>query len=131
MFNLTKSEKQLMEVLWNADAPLTSAEIVNRSEDKTWKDSYIHIMLRSLLKKELIKVDGVELVCKNYARKFAPTMTKDEYIIKTLIGEEVWSRDQVPPLVVSFVKNEADLEMLERISEIISERKREIKSEGK
>lgn len=126
---MTKSEKQLMELLWSVDEPLTSVEIVNQSVDKTWKDSYIHIMLRSLLKKEMIKVDGVELVCKNYARKFAPTMTKDEYIVKTLIGEKVWSKDTVPPLLVAFVKNEADLEMLERFSDIIKDRKEEIVSE--
>lgn len=130
MCMLTKSEKQIMELLWNSDQSLTCVEIVEKSEDKTWKDSYIHIMIRSLLQKEMIKVDGVELVCKNYARKFAPAMTKDEYIVKTLMNEHVWTNDKMPPLFAAFVKNEASYAVLDEFCKIIEERKHQLSEEN-
>ncbi len=123
---LTKSEKQIMELLWSCGRPLTCVEIIENSDDKTWKDSYVHIMIRSLLKKEMIKVDGVELVCKNYARRFGPAMTKDEYIVKTLMNENVWTNDKMPPLFAAFVKNEANVEVLDEFEEIIKARKCEL-----
>lgn len=123
---LTKSEKQIMELLWASDKPLTCHEIVENSEGKTWKDSYIHIMIRSLIEKGMLKVDGVELVCKNYARKFAPAMSKDEYIVKTLMNEKVWTNDKMPPLFSAFVNNEADMAVLDQFDAIIQARKQEL-----
>lgn len=127
---LTKSEKQIMELLWGIDEPLTCLEIIDRCENKTWKDSYVHIMIRSLLDKGMIQVDGVELVCKNYARKFGPALTKDEYIVMTLMNEKVWTRDKMPPLFAAFVKKEADVKVLDEFSTIIEERRQELLSEN-
>ena len=45
MMRLTKSELEIMEVLWAADEPLCRADIIARSQDKTWKDSSVHILL--------------------------------------------------------------------------------------
>ena len=123
---LTKSEKQIMELLWSSEQPLTCHEIIENCDGKTWKDSYIHIMIRSLIEKDMIKVDGVELACKNYARKFAPAMSKDEYIVKTLMNEKVWTNDKMPPLFSAFVNNEADLAVLEQFDAIIQARKQEL-----
>ena len=47
MMRLTKSELEIMEVLWAADEPLCRADIIARSQDKTWKDSSVHILLNS------------------------------------------------------------------------------------
>lgn len=118
---LTKSEKQVMELLWNSEEPLSCVEIVEQSGDKTWKDSYIHIMVRSLLKKEMIKVGGVELVAKNYARKFAPNLTKEEYAVKSLIYDKIWSKDSAPQVLKSYICNEASIESLKEIDQLVKE----------
>ena len=55
---LTDSEKQVLDLLWDSNEPLTSTEIVKLCAGRTWKPSYIHIMINSLLKKEMIKVAG-------------------------------------------------------------------------
>lgn len=123
---LTKSEKQLMELLWNVGEPLTYVNILEKSEDKSWKDSYIHIMIRSLLKKGVIKVAGVELVCKNYARKFAPAMTKEEYIAKTLVLDNVWTLENIPEVFKAFVNEVNDIAVLDRFSDIINLRKAQL-----
>lgn len=123
---MTKSERQLMEVLWNSEEGLTCAQINEYSKDKKWKDSYIHIMVKSLLKQGLIEVTGFELVSKSYARKFSPTMTRDESIVRALVGEDVWSKDMIPPMIAAFVEKEADLATLEKINDIINAKKAQI-----
>ena len=123
---MTKSERQLMEVLWNSEEGLTCAQINEHSKDKKWKDSYIHIMVKSLLKQGLIEVTGFELVSKSYARKFSPTMTRDESIVRALVGEDVWSKDMIPPMIAAFVEKEADLATLEKINDIINAKKAQI-----
>ena len=35
---LTKSEMQIMDVLWASDVPLSRSDLLERSEQKSWKD---------------------------------------------------------------------------------------------
>ena len=44
---LTKSELEIMNVIWDAKRPLTRGEILDLSVDKKWKDNSIHILLNS------------------------------------------------------------------------------------
>ena len=46
---LTKSEMQIMDVLWASDIPLSRSDLLDRSEQKSWKDSSVHILLNGLL----------------------------------------------------------------------------------
>lgn len=54
---MTKSEKQVMDLLWSTDKPLSCSEIVELSGDKTWKDSYVHSIIKSLMKKGIVKIE--------------------------------------------------------------------------
>ena len=36
---LTKSELEIMELLWQEDEPLTSSQIIDMSVDRSWKKS--------------------------------------------------------------------------------------------
>lgn len=124
---LTKSEKQVMDLLWTVGEPLSCRDIVARSESKTWKDSYIRIMTRSLLDKGIIKVGTIELVNKNYTRKFVPAMTKEEYLVNEILSEGIWSKCTVPALFSAFVNNGADPETLDKMQELLSKKKAELK----
>ena len=81
---LTKSEKQVMKLLWSIDRPLSCTEITELSGDKTWKDSYVHSLINSLMKKGLVKIESFELISRSYARKFAPKLSKPEYIVREI-----------------------------------------------
>lgn len=76
---LTRSEMEIMDVLWDADVPLSRADLLERSEEKTWKDSSVHILLNGLLAKGAIVEAGVVKRIKTYGRIFAPTMTREQY----------------------------------------------------
>ena len=72
---LTKSEMQIMDVLWAADRPLSRAGILAASEEKSWKDSSVHILLNGLLKKGAIYEAGSVKCSKTVGRTFAPSTT--------------------------------------------------------
>lgn len=81
---LTKSEMEIMDVLWDANAPLSRADLLERSEEKTWKDSSVHILLNGLLVKGAIQEAGVVKRIKTYGRVFIPTLTREEYFAQTI-----------------------------------------------
>ena len=70
----------MMTVLWGSDTALTASEILKASTDKTWKDKSLHILINSLLKKNLIVVDGFKKMEKVYARSFKPAISQTDYI---------------------------------------------------
>lgn len=83
---LTKSEMEIMDVLWAAEKPLSRADLLARSEEKTWKDSSVHILLNGLLQKGAIQEAGLVKRSKTYGRVFAPTMTREEYFAMTIFS---------------------------------------------
>ena len=83
---LTKSEMEIMDVLWAAEEPLSRADLLERSEEKSWKDSSVHILLNGLLQKSAIREAGVVKRSKTYGRLFAPTLTREEYFAATVFS---------------------------------------------
>ena len=81
---LTKCEMQIMDVLWEAEAPLSRADLLAKSEEKTWKDSSVHILLNGLLNKGAIREAGLVKRSKTFGRTFAPTLTREEYFATTI-----------------------------------------------
>ena len=76
---LTRSEMEIMDVLWNAEVPLSRADLLEHSEEKRWKDSSVHILLNGLLKKGAISEAGFVKRSKTYGRTFLPTLSREEY----------------------------------------------------
>ena len=83
---LTKSEMEIMDVLWGSEVPLSRADLLARSEEKSWKDGSVHILLNGLLAKGAICEAGVVKRSKTYGRTFAPTMTREEYFAATIFS---------------------------------------------
>lgn len=110
---LTNSEKQIMEVLWKSDVPLSSHDIILSSSDKTWKNSSVHLLLNSLLDKELIEVAGFEKRTKNYARVFKPTISYVDYILTVLTKNS--DKEKRAELLSKLIKQENDTELLKDI----------------
>ena len=83
---LTKSEMEIMDVLWGAGKPMSRSDLLAQSEEKTWKDSSVHILLNGLLQKGAIQEVGLVKRSKTYARVFCPTMTREEYFAGTIFS---------------------------------------------
>ncbi len=81
---LTKSELEIMDVLWEAGEPLSRSDLLERSREKSWKDSSIHILLNGILQKNMIREAGFVKRSKTFGRTFVPTMSREEYYAATL-----------------------------------------------
>ena len=83
---LTKSELEIMDVLWDNGGALSRSDFLEQSEHKSWKDSSIHILLNGLLHKGAIKEAGFVKRSKTYGRTFLPALTREEYFAATIFS---------------------------------------------
>lgn len=81
---LTKNELEIMDVLWENERPLSRGELMDLSTDKSWKNSSVHILLNSMLKKGAIKEAGFARCGKTCGRTYAAALSVEEYYISTL-----------------------------------------------
>lgn len=123
---LTKSEEEIMNLLWDVGEPLASSEIVNRSVNRTWKKSYINLLINSLLSKQMIEVVGVKQMTKNYARTFKPTMLRYAYSVKRIFSQEGFNEDNIPDIFEEIIKNTNSPEILEKMQTQLDTRKQEL-----
>ena len=93
---ITNSEMQILEVLWDEGEALTSSEIVEVSDDRTWKSSSVHLLLNS--------------------------MTREEYSMKQLQQEKKKNTRVFSGLFNTFVSEEISSESLEELSNLIESR---------
>lgn len=81
---LTKSELEIMNVIWAAGRALTRGEILELSVDKNWKDNSIHILLNRLLAKGAIVESGFARSGKSYGRLYEAALTGPAYYAENL-----------------------------------------------
>ena len=117
---LTRSEMEIMDVLWGSDRPLSRSDLLARSEEKSWKDSSVHILLNGLLQKGAIHEAGLVKRSKTYGRVFAPSMTREQYFAQTIFGHR--HKPQVVPLFEALLqREEITREDLETISRMVQQ----------
>ena len=113
---MTKSEKQIMDLLWSVDEPLSCTEIIKMSGEKTWKDSYVHSLIKSLMKKDIVEIASFELVSRSYARKFTPKLSKEQYMLREYMKENPDNNFvKVFAAYADSCENEAEMQQIEDI----------------
>ncbi len=119
---LTRSELEIMDVMWAADAPLSRSDLLEQSEEKSWKDSSVHILLNGLLQKGAIREAGFVKRSKTYGRTFAPTLTREEYFATTIFSHR--HKPEIVGLFAALLKrDDITKEQLAQIAELVSQRK--------
>ena len=120
---LTKSEMEIMDVLWEAGEALSRSDLLERSVEKSWKDSSVHILLNGLLQKKAIREAGMVKRSKTYGRTFLPTMSREEYFADTIFSHRY--QPQIVGLFAALLRREdITVEQLERISALVEARKK-------
>lgn len=123
---LTRSEMEIMDVLWEDGGELSRSDFLERSENKSWKDSSVHILLNGLLKKGAIREAGIVKRSKTYGRTFLPTMTREEYFANTIFSYR--HKPEMNGLVHALLERpEADLAALSEIQSMVEKRIAELK----
>ena len=123
---LTKSELEIMELMWKEDKPLTSTEIIELSTDRSWKKSYVHLLINSLLEKEMIEVAGFVKTTKNYARTFKVRVSKEEYSINQFTTMQSFDENDIPKIVSALIEKIDNVDVLNKLSKIVRDRKVEL-----
>lgn len=120
----TKSELEVMNVLWKAGRPLSRSEILSMSTEKTWKDSSIHILLNGLLRKKAIEEAGRVRSGKTMGRLYAPTISCGDYYTKNVFAG---NKEALPLLFSAFVKSEGvTQQQLDELEQMLEKRRREL-----
>lgn len=122
-FKLTKSENEIMDLMWKEGRPLSRSEIIELTPDRTWKPASIHILLNSMLEKKAIEVAGFVQSTKNYARTFVPSVTADAYAIMQVKSSPVFSQGSIPNLVSSLLDDVTDRDILVQLADMIEAKK--------
>ena len=104
-------------------------EIVSKSVNRTWRKSYINLLINSLLNKQMIEVVGVKQMTKNYARTFQPTMSKYAYSVKRIFSQKGFKEENIPDLFAEIIANTENPQILEKMQSQLDERKRELASD--
>lgn len=119
---LTKSEMEIMDVLWEDGGALSRSDFLERSAEKSWKDSSVHILLNGLLAKNAIREAGFVKRSKTYGRTFLPTMTREEYFAMTIFSHR--HKPEITGLMEALLKREdITAEQLETIAQLVQKRK--------
>ena len=119
---LTKSEMEIMDVLWASSEPLSRSDLLEKSEEKTWKDSSVHILLNGLLQKQVIREAGMVKRSKTYGRTFEPTLTREEYFASTIFSHR--HKPDIVGLFAALLKREdITVEQMKQIAALVEARK--------
>lgn len=118
---LTKSELEIMDVLWNAGVPMSRADLLAQAEGKTWKDSSVHILLNGLLQKNAIREAGFVKRGKTYGRTFVPSLTREQYYAKAIYAHRC--KPEVVGMVEAILETAGTTpEELERLRALLAQK---------
>lgn len=122
---LTKSEMEIMDVFWDAQAPLSRADLLGQGEEKSWKDSSVHILLNGLLQKGAIREVGFVRRSKTYGRTFLPTITREEYFATTIFCHR--RKPELSGLFTALLRRpEVDRTMVDQLQQLLEQRRQEL-----
>ena len=121
---LTRSELEIMNVIWTAGRPLTRGEILEQSVDKSWKNNSVHILLNRLLAKGAIAEGGFARSGKSYGRLYEQQFSGEEYYAENVFSV---SADKLDMLFDALLKSKSvDRDLLNRFVEKIEAKKQSL-----
>ena len=121
---LTRSELEIMNVIWTAGRPLTRGEILEQSVDKSWKNNSVHILLNRLLAKGAIAEGGFARSGKSYGRLYEQQISGEEYYAENVFSV---SADKLDMLFDALLKSKSvDRDLLDRFMEKIEAKKQSL-----
>lgn len=123
-----------MQIFWELDEPVCISEVLKLATNATWKPSYIHLLMNSLLEKNALEVVGMVKSGKNYARTFKYAITPGEYslmqIKKNFNNSKTHSMSNLfSALIKEDLESDDNGKLIEELEEIIKQTKEDGKGE--
>ena len=121
---LTDAEREVMEYIWTSDEPLSGNDILEKSPFKEWSSGYLHNVLRSMLKKKVIQVEGLVQSNTQYARTFAPALTREEYAAQMAMSVGgVVNQKSIAKVAMAMAKEAGSEDLIRKLEALIEESK--------
>lgn len=76
---MTPREEDLMNVFWNQKEPMAITDIIELLDKEQWNQVTLFRIVKKLLDKGYLEIYGFKKNNTQYARKFIPSLTKEEY----------------------------------------------------
>ena len=121
-FILSDNEYEIMSLLWEENKPLSKADIIKLSPNRSWSESSIYILLNSMLKKGAIIEDGFVKKQTNYTRIFAPRLSEVEYSVMQINFGNKKRKLSVSALVSGLIQNTSDISEILELEKIIQKK---------
>lgn len=120
-----------MQVLWSAGRPLSRSEIMEAAvyspAEPLFAPTSFHVIINDLLDKDyIVAVDGTGRGRKN-ARRFAPTVTRNEHLALQISHTENYQAADIPDIVCALLKYTDNVdaeEVLNGIEELIHKKRK-------
>ena len=97
---MSNREEKVMEHLWEKGAPMTITELEELMAEEGLSKASIFKAVQALIKCSYVKVSGVELVGKTYARQLEAEVSKEEYAAFILL-EKGFTRSSLGKIAVA------------------------------
>ena len=104
---LTVAEEELMNLIWDRGQSLTSVDILELADGRSWSGNYVHKMLRKLQDEGYIRVCGTVQYGTQYARQFEAVISKEAYTANLLKRQGVTARS-FAKVALAFVSDEEE-----------------------
>jgi len=83
---LTDKELEIMNVLWQSDTLMTAADIIALSPNRTWKETSIHVIMRTLQAKKAVILDSFVPTTGRPSGAYKAALTVEEYALLQVRG---------------------------------------------
>lgn len=112
--SLTKRELDIMNILWDSEAPKTAAMIIKAQPELTMNT--VQSVLRKLLKNNFIKVADIVYSGTVLSRSYAPTISREDYILNKMTTEYQSLNKKISKtsIISAFLETEDDPEKIKQ-----------------
>ena len=136
-FKLSNSEEILMDTLWRENRPLTTLQLAEKVTEARWNTNYIDKLLGQLVKKGMVKADGIQQDRFYRSQQFVPCLTKDEFLANMLEEQGVNNALFARIAVALFKKDrkqrtpEQDEKLIAELEKMVDEYEAQIEEKSK
>lgn len=117
--NLTKRERQIMNIFWNSDKPLSANDIAVQQQDLS--KNTIQAVVRKLKNHDLLKVADIGYSGTVLTRLYSPKVTQEDFLAAELSDQSLLN------LITNFIETNKDIDTLNNLEKMITERQGELK----
>ena len=117
--NLTKRERQIMNIFWNSDKPLSANDIAVQQQDLS--KNTIQAVVRKQKNHDLLKVADIGYSGTVLTRLYSPNVTQEDFLAAELSDQSLLN------LITNFIETNKDIDTLNNLEKMIIERQGELK----